>query len=137
MLPKPIDFVNDFEKILTKQEVKELTKIILRHEKKTTNQISIVTVKSISPYKEMFDFSFDLGNYWGVGQKDKNNGVLIVVSKELRKIRIQNGEGIEKILTDEETKTIIDNEMIVEFKNDNYFEGLKKGLESIIIELSK
>jgi len=81
------------------------------------------------------DYSLDLANYWGAGQKGKSNGILIAFGKGIRKIRIQNGYGIEKRLTDEETKKIIDLYMIPKFKDDKYYEGLKDGLSAIFQEL--
>ena len=133
--PKPTGYVNDFENILTDAEEKELTTLIKELESQTSDQISIVTLTSLEPYDNIDDYSLDLANYWGIGQKDKNNGILIAIGKELRKIRIQNGFGIEKRLTDAETKRIIDEVMVPEFKNDKYFEGIKKGVEAIIQEL--
>jgi len=133
--PESVGYINDFENILTDQEERELTAIIKEHESKTGDQISIVTLTSLEPYDNIEDYSLDLANYWGVGQKEKDNGILIALGKGLRKIRIQNGYGIEKRLTDFETKKIIDEVMIPDFKNDNYFEGLKKGVEAIIEEL--
>jgi len=135
MFPKPTGYVNDFENILTDAEEKELTTLIKGLESQTSDQISIITLTNVKPYDNIDDYSFDLANYWGVGQKDKNNGILIAIGKELREIRIQNGFGIEKRLTDAETKRIIDEVMIPEFKNDKYFEGLKKGVAAIIQEL--
>lgn len=135
MFPKPTGYVNDFENILTDAEEQELTTLIRELESQTTDRISIVTLTSLDPYDNIDDYSLDLANYWGVGQKDKDNGILIAIGKELRKIRIQNGFGIEKRLTDAETKRIIDEVMIPEFKNDKYYKGLKKGVEAIIQEL--
>lgn len=135
VFPQPVGYVNDFENILTEQEEKELTAIIKKHEAQTTDQIAIVTLTSLEPYDNIDDYSLDLANYWGVGQKEKNNGVLIALGKDLREIRIQNGYGIEKRLTDTETKIIIDEIMIPYLKKDQYFEGLKKGIEAIIEEL--
>lgn len=83
----------------------------------------------------MDEYSLTLFKKWGVGQKDKNNGVMIAFSTALRRIRIQNGYGIESKMTNEETKKIIDNIMLPEFKSENYFEGLKKGLVAIMSEI--
>lgn len=135
IFPKPTGYVSDFENILTDAEERVLTTLIKELESQTTDQISIVTLTGLEPYDNIDDYSMDLANYWGVGQKDENNGILIAICKELRKIRIQNGYGIEKRLSDAETKKIIDEVMIPEFKNDKYFEGLKKGVEAIIQEL--
>src|SRR5687767_10665433 len=107
-LPKPIDYVSDFEGILNKDEEMELTSIIKQHEKLTTDQIAVVTINSYKPYSRIDSFTTDLGNYWGVGQKDKDNGVMIVFGKTIREIRIGTGFGLEKFITDEEEQNIID-----------------------------
>src|SRR5687767_2420221 len=83
-LPDYVGFVNDFEDILSSEQEEELNKIIIESERQTTNQIAIVTVESIAPYSSMKDFATDLANKWGVGQKEKDNGLVIVVSKKLR-----------------------------------------------------
>lgn len=134
-LPNAVGLVNDFEQDLTDSEKAELTKIITDFQKETGNQISIVSIANYEPYKSMDEYSLTLFKKWGVGQKDKNNGVMIAFSTALRRIRIQNGYGIESKMTNEETKKIIDNIMLPEFKSENYFEGLKKGLVAIMTEI--
>lgn len=129
---RPIGYVNDFEGLLTDEQVKQLTEIIKKHEQQTTDQIAIVTLTSLKPYENIDEFSLNLANQWGVGQKGKNNGVLIAIAAGLGKIRIQNGYGIESRLTDPETKRIIDELIIPEFRSRNYYEGLKKALEAIL-----
>lgn len=131
-LPKSIGWVNDFEDILTTAQEQKLTDIIVEFDKKTTNQIAIVTVHDISPYENMKTYATALGNHWGVGQKDKHNGLVIVVSKNLRKVWISTGLGTEKVLTNEICKKIIDEKMIPEFRQGNSFEGLVKGLNELI-----
>lgn len=135
VFPEPIGFVNDFEGVFTKDQVDELTKIIQNHEKKTSNEIFIVTIESYKPYKTLFKYSLDLGNLWGIGKKDKNNGVMIVFGKQIREIRIQVGYGLEKKLQDDEAKKIIDDTIIPEFKKNDYYSGIKKGLLKIINEI--
>lgn len=107
--------------------------IIDKFEKETTNEIAIVTIDSSWTTKESFDsLTLAIARNWGVGKKDKNNGILIGISTGLRKIRIQNGYGIEAILTDAETKKIINDIIIPEFKKGNYFEGTKSGLLALM-----
>jgi uncharacterized protein len=65
-------------------------------------------------------------------KKNKNNGIVIGLSKGHRTIRISNGYGIEPILSDKETKKIIDEIIIPEFKNERYYEGIRKGILKII-----
>ena len=133
--PHQMGYVNDFEGIFSNEQILELNGIISNHEKKTTNQIVIVSIKSFAPYETLFDYSLKLSNFWGVGQKDKKNGIILVFGKQIRKIRIQVGYGLEKKLKDEEAKRIIDNVIIPEFKKDNYFIGIRNGLNEIIKEI--
>ena len=129
------DYINDFEGILSDEQEKELTDLIKKHEQQTTDQIVIVTLTTLKPYENIEAYSLDLANEWGVGHKNKNNGVLIALGIGLRKIRIQNGYGIEKRLTDTETKKIIDEIITPAFRAGNYYEGLSRGLKAIIEEL--
>lgn len=126
--PKPIGYVNDFESLLSIEERLQLDSIISEFEMKTTNQIAIVTIPNVYPYETLKDFTTDLGNYWGVGQADKDNGLIITVSKSMRNIWIGSGYGTEKILTDEILKNIIDTVIVPYFKSGDYFEGIKSGL---------
>ena len=136
-LPEPVGYVNDFEQILNRKQKNQLEKVLRDYEKQTTTEIVVVTVKTIEPYETLFDYSLNIAKIWGVGKAEKNNGVLIAVSKNLRNIRIQNGLGIEDHLTDEKTKIIISQFMIPEFKKGNYYEGILNGVNEIIKELNK
>lgn len=133
--PDYIGYVNDFEGILTQEQIKDLNEIISKHEKESTNEIAIVTIFSFEPYKTLFDYSLALANYWGIGKKDKNNGIAIVFGKQIRQIRIQVGYGLENKLKDDEAKRIIDNTIFPEFKKGDYFAGIKKGLLEIIDQI--
>ncbi len=134
--PEYVGYVNDFEGVFTKEQIKELNDIIVKYEKETTNEIAIVTIASFEPYKTLFDYSLDLANYWGIGKKDKNNGIMIVFGKQIRQIRIQVGYGLENKLKDEETKRIIDDIIIPEFKKGDFFTGIKNGLIEIINKIN-
>lgn len=133
--PERIGYVNDFEGIFTPAQVKSLEELVVKHEKETTNEIAIVTIMSYAPYPSLFDYSFALGNDWGVGKMDKKNGIVIVMGKQIRQIRIQVGYGLENKLKDEEAKRIIDTTIVPEFKKGNYYAGLEKGLTEIIKEI--
>lgn len=131
-LPKLKSEVNDFEFIFTVEELEKLTLMIRDFEKTTTNQIAVVSIKSIGNYTDFKKFAIDLSNYNGVGLKRRDNGLTIVFSKNLRKIRISTGLGTEKILTDEICKTIIDKTIIPEFRNGDYYSGIEKGIKELI-----
>lgn len=81
------------------------------------------------------DYVFKISKKWGVGQKEKNNGVTIGISKGYRFMRIGTGYDIEAILTDNETKKIIDSDFIPSFKKGLYFDGAIKGLKGIMKKL--
>ncbi|MBA5628597.1 TPM domain-containing protein [Moheibacter sp. BDHS18] len=132
LLPKPIGLVNDFTYTFTQGQRAELEKFLRDYSKRTTNQIVIVTVDEIQPYTNINDYATDLGNYWGVGTAEKNNGLVIVLNMKSREIRISSGYGAGKVLSDEFLKKIIDEEIIPYFKQNNFYEGLMKGLNKII-----
>lgn len=136
-LPKPIGFINDFENIFTDKQEQVLDSLIKNFENETTIQIAIVTLDNSYTNKSEFDnYTLKLANNWGVGQKDKDNGVLIGISSSLRIMRIQNGYGIEKILSDKETQVLVDSLFIPNFKQNKYFDGTKKGIIELIKVLS-
>jgi len=127
--------VTDFESILTKEELKKLAKKIKKFKKNTTNEIAILTVKNFAPYENIDDYSLAIFNQWGIGLNNKKNGVLIVVSKESRTVRITTGTGVEPVLTDAKAKNINETIMIPHFKKGNYFEGLNAGVDAVMKEL--
>jgi len=133
--PNPVGYVNDFEGVFSEEQKTELTKIITNFEKETSVEIVIVSITSYSPYENLFDYSLDLANHWGVGKKEKNNGIAIVFGMQIHEIRIQIGYGLEDVLADEEAKGIIDHTIIPEFMKGDVYSGIKRGLLEIIKEL--
>jgi uncharacterized protein len=133
---KAIGWVNDFESVYTRREIMELDSIINDFERETSVEIAIVTIDSSWISAERFDgLTFAIANEWGVGKKGVNNGILIGISKGLRVIRIQNGYGIETTLTDAETKNILEEYILPDFRNGRFFQGTKSGLLAIMREL--
>lgn len=132
-LPKPVGYVNDYENIYTDREEEVLDSLIKEFEDRTTIQIAIITIDSSMTTEDSLDaLTLRFGNAWGVGQKGKNNGVVIGISQGYRRIRIQNGYGIEKFLSDNETKQIIDSAFIPNFRKAKYYEGTFNGLVELM-----
>jgi uncharacterized protein len=130
---RPLGWTSDFENIFTTRQINELDSIISNFETVTKNEIAIVTIDSSWSSKEEFDnLILTIANNWGVGKKGLNNGITIGISTSLRKIRICNGNGIELKLTNAETKKIIDDIILPEFKKGNYFLGTKNGLLALM-----
>jgi len=131
-LGKPKNWVNDNEKIFTEAQIKNLSTLIRNFEARTGIEIAIATIPSTLVNTAQFDsFTLAIANSWGVGKKGKDNGILIGLSRSLRKIRINNGYGIEKLITDQETKQLISDYFISNFKEGNYYEGTLQGLTAL------
>ena len=101
------------------------------YENNSSNQIVIVTLKSLDGY-DISDYGYQLGRHWGIGQAKKNNGVLLIIAPNEHKVRIEVGYGLEGALNDATANTIIQNDILPFFKTGNYFEGTSKGIDSII-----
>jgi uncharacterized protein len=115
-----------------------LDSLVSAFERRTTVEISVATISSKMVKSEDFeDYSLVMMKTWGVGKKEKNNGILIAISPDLRRMRIHNGYGIENVLTDAKTRYIIDNSFIPKFKEGKYFEGTRDGIIAIIQELKQ
>jgi len=128
--PKLEGRVIDQVNILSSNVKEDLNKILKEEEDKTSNQIVVVILKSLNGYS-IEDYSLELGRFWGIGQKDKNNGVLIVVSMEDRKIRIEVGYGLEGALTDKISHEIIEYTIKPNFKAKQYELGILKAVNEI------
>jgi uncharacterized protein len=130
---KSLGWTSDYENIFSSEQIIELDSIINVFEKETTNEIAIVTIDSSWATQENFDcLTLGILRNWRIGKKGKNNGILIGISTGLRIIRIQNGYGIEAKLTDAETKKIIDDIILPEYKNGDFFKGTKKGVQALM-----
>jgi len=131
--PQPVGYVNDFEQLFSDAETKQLNSLIRDFEARITIQIAIATLYDFHCDKDNFDdYTLQLSNTWGIGQKGKDNGILIAISKQFRQMRIQTGRDIENILTDEACRKIIGHYLVPSFKEENYFEGTLHGLKAII-----
>lgn len=128
-IPQRAGFINDFERIFSIDEQKSLDSLVTAIEKETSAEIVVITLDSTMTNRVIFDdLSLFIANQWGVGKKGKDNGIVICISKNLKKIRIENGLEIEKMITDKQTGEIIDKHMIPCFKNGDFFIGTRNGI---------
>ena len=109
----------------------ELETALAAHENNTTNQVVVVTLESLNG-ANIEEYSLELGRRWGIGQKGKDNGVLLVVAPNDKQIRIEVGYGLEGILTDALSSNIINYYIIPEFKKGDIQNGIKIGTQKII-----
>lgn len=130
--PKPIGYVNDFENVLSLEEVTKLENLLINYEKQTSNELVIVTISKTENEIDFDTYALDLSKNWGVGKKSKDNGLVIVISNQLGRIRICTGTGTEIILTDEICNTILEENIIPNFKNGEIYKGIESGINALI-----
>jgi uncharacterized protein len=125
-------WVLDLEGLFTPEQIQQLDALVKEHERRTTNEIAVITTASIAPHERMVDYAVEMGNEAGVGKKGTDNGVVIVVSRSLRETFIATGYGTEKVLPDEQVRLIVDSVMIPHFREDRYFEGTYAGTLAVV-----
>lgn len=131
----PPKFVNDFAGLISSDQAQELENKLVAFNDTASSQIAIVTITDLGVY-EISDYAFKLAEKWGIGQKGKNNGILILVAKTQRKTFIATGYGVEEYLPDAICKRIIELTIIPSFKQGNFYQGLSDGTDEIINRLS-
>lgn len=130
-------WVLDKEKILNQDQISKLDSLFKDHERKTSNEIALVTTPDYGRDSSILFYSVNFSRKHGIGKKQKDNGVLIVFSRAKRETRIATGYGTEKVLKDEIAKRIIDSLMLPQFRQGNFFEGLWNGSKAITEFLEK
>ena len=123
--------INDEAHIFSQNERDELLNLVQNFEQNSTTQIAIVTLNSLESMS-IEELSLEIARGYKLGQKDSDNGVLLVVAPNEKKVRIEVGYGLEGVLTDAISSQIINSVMIPEFKNGNMSEGIKRGVVAII-----
>src|SRR3981081_3772360 len=104
-------------------------------ETKSGRQVVVVTLPSLQGY-EIEDYGYRLGRQWGIGQKGSNNGALLIVAPNERRVRIEVGYGLEGTLTDAVSRLIIENGILPRFRAGDFSGGVQRGVDDIIQVLS-
>jgi uncharacterized protein len=129
--PNPPRLVNDFANILMPSEVEALEQKLDAYNDSTSTQIAIVTVPTVGDYS-MVDYAVKLGREWGIGGKQFNNGIIILVAQNDHKVFIATGYGMEGSVPDAVANEIIDNVIVPNFKQQNYYQGLNEAVNYIM-----
>jgi uncharacterized protein len=117
--------------VLSDATKNDLTDMLAAHESATGEQVVVVTLDSLQGYT-IEDYGYQLGRYWGIGQKGKNTGALLIVAPKEHKVRIEVGYGLEGTLTDATSRTIIENDILPSFKRGDFNAGVIAGTTSIL-----
>lgn len=129
--PKPFRYVNDYTNTLSEKQLGVLEAKLVAYSKETSSQIAVVIVPTTGEY-EVSQYAFELGDKWGIGRKNLNNGVLLLIAKDDRKLFIAVGQGLQGVLTDALASQIIRNQIRPYFRNEQYAQGIDNGLDYII-----
>ncbi|GJM03483.1 MAG: hypothetical protein DHS20C08_19840 [Rhodomicrobium sp.] len=122
--------VVDAANILSPQDEAELTEILQKLEGRSTDQIVVVTVPSLNGIS-IDDYGNRLGRHWGIGQAGKDNGVLLIVAPQQRRVRIEVGYGLEGVLPDALAGLIVQRRILPFFKRGDLVGGIKAGVNDI------
>ncbi len=129
--PKTQTSVYDGAKILSGYEKAALEQKLINYADTTSTQIVVATINSLQG-EDIAMYATKWAHDWGIGQKDEDNGVLLLIAKGDRKLWIATGYGVEHLLTDALSKRIITNIITPQFKQGDYYSGLDKGTSAII-----
>jgi uncharacterized protein len=102
---------------------------------KTRNQLVVTTLRSLQGY-DIADYGYRLGRHWGIGQKNINNGAILIVAPNERKVRIEVGYGLEGTITDAVSRLIIENAVLPRFRAGDFPGGIERGVDDLILLLS-
>lgn len=127
--------VIDVPDVLNNQEEQQLQNKFEEIEESTTIEYALCIIDSLSHYP-IEEIAVELGNHWGVGKKDVDNGIMILLSMKEKEIFIATGKGTEKYLPNEEVQQIIDRLIIPYFITENYYTGITKGIDEIQTRLA-
>jgi len=123
--------VNDEAGILSPQTRQQLDAILAEHEQATRQQVVVVTLKSLQGYT-IEDFGYQLGRDWGIGEKGRDTGALLIVAPNERKVRIEVGYGLEGQLTDAQSRIIIEGTILPAFRRGDFDAGVRDGAAAML-----
>ena len=130
-IPPLTDRIVDRAQVLSSSDRARLISLLAAHESKTINQVAVLTLPSLAG-EPLEEFSHRVASAWGLGQKGTDNGVLLLVAIQERKIRIEVGYGLEGTLTDAKSSQIIRHEIVPRFRQGDYSEGIVAGTQAIL-----
>lgn len=128
--PQPTGFVNDFAEMLSPPFREALEQELQEFEKETTAEIAVVTIDSLES-DSIEEVAVRLFEQWKIGKKGEDNGLLVLIAKEDRKMRIEVGYGLEPVITDGRAGRIIREQMRPAFRGEDYDQGVKLAVDQV------
>lgn len=135
-LPKSSNrLVNDFTGTISGKQNKSLEEELRKFNRETSNQIVVIITNELCDYEPM-EYATNIGHSWGVGQKEFDNGIVLLVSPKHRKTFIAVGYGLEGAIPDAIAKRIVNQELLPNFRNDDYYGGITAAT-GVLMQLAK
>ncbi|MEO6166781.1 MAG: TPM domain-containing protein [Chitinophagales bacterium] len=129
--PNPPRLVNDLANMLSAGQADQLEQKLVAYSDSTSTQIVIITIETLDG-NDISQTAYRIGDAWGVGGKNQDNGVVILLSKLDRNVFIATGKGTEGPIPDVSAKRIVENIFIPNFRNGDYYKGLDEGTDAIM-----
>jgi uncharacterized protein len=129
--PIPSRLVNNYTDVLNSVQIQALEQKLVAYDDSTSNQLVIVVMETTGDYP-IEDVALGILRTWGVGNKDKNNGIVILTTTKDRKVWIATGSGLEGAVPDITARSIIDNDILPAFRTGDYFRGFDAETTSLI-----
>lgn len=126
--------VVDNANLLSARAERTLAERLAGHERAGGNQVVVVTLPDLGGYT-IEEYGYQLGRHWGIGQKGEDNGVLLIVAQDERRVRIEVGYGLEGVLTDALSSNIIHAVILPAFRKGQFEEGIVEGAAAIVAAL--
>jgi uncharacterized protein len=132
--PNPPTRVNDYAHVMTADQIDALERKLVAYNDSTSSDIVVVTVDNVGS-SSVQEYATKLLNTWGVGEKNKDNGIVILAAIKDREVFIAVGTGLQGAIPDVTAKAIVDNEIVPNFKGggvDNYYRGFSQAADALI-----
>ncbi len=134
LVPTDRFFVNDFAGVISNETEEQLYRAGVQLYEKTKAQVVVVTVDTVGG-QDIHEYGVQLGRAWGIGEKEKNTGVLLLLAVQDREVDISVGYGLEGAITDARSGIILDNYAVPYFKNNDFSEGLAATYDALVNEV--
>lgn len=136
-LPRPEGFVNDFAGVMKSADIQKLETLAAAVKQKTGAELGVAAVRSFAPYGSIEEYALALYNGWGIGGKGKDEGVLLVLAVEERKVKIEVGYGLEGAIPDGAAGRILDTAVLPAFREGDFSGGLVGGAQALAALIAK
>jgi len=130
------DNVSDFAGLIEDKYITKIDKVIRNIEGRTTAEVAVITIKSLKE-KSIDELAFHLFNKFGIGKKDENNGILLLIAREENQFRVEIGLGLEEIIDDDLRQNLINNLILPNFKKKKFGQAILKFIKIVADKISQ